>query len=174
MAKRTSPSEPQERPYKTTGLHLPADLWELLNRVAFERSRTKGGRASVSALLVGACGIIGFASWLGPEVPSRVALIAPWVPSWLRDGADIAAGALGIGLMICCVGLFRRSVTALRAAMVLLVASSLVHVVKGLDIEEAALCLAVAALLYTLRPALGDHPGDHEDADPDDWGAVDL
>jgi hypothetical protein len=52
MAKRTSPSEPQERPYKTTGLHLPADLWELLNRVAFERAKSKGGRASVSALLV--------------------------------------------------------------------------------------------------------------------------
>ena len=29
-----------------------ADQWELLNRVAFERARTKGGRASVSALLV--------------------------------------------------------------------------------------------------------------------------
>src|ERR1017187_10567142 len=52
MAKRTTASEPKERPYKTTGLHLPADLWELLNRVAFERARTRGGRASVSALLV--------------------------------------------------------------------------------------------------------------------------
>jgi len=52
MAKKTATSEPQERPYKTTGVHLPADLWELLNRVAFERARTKGGRASVSALLV--------------------------------------------------------------------------------------------------------------------------
>jgi hypothetical protein len=52
MAKRISPPETQERPYKTTGLHLPSDLWELLNRVAFERARTKGGRASVSALLV--------------------------------------------------------------------------------------------------------------------------
>ncbi len=52
MAKRKPPSEPKERRYKTTGLHLPADLWELLNRVAFERARTKGGRASVSALLV--------------------------------------------------------------------------------------------------------------------------
>jgi hypothetical protein len=53
MAKRTPPSEPQERPYKTTGLHLPADLWELLNRVAFYRAKDEGGRASVSALLVG-------------------------------------------------------------------------------------------------------------------------
>jgi hypothetical protein len=53
MAKKTAASEPSpERPYKTTGVHLPADLWELLNRVAFERARTRGGRASVSALLV--------------------------------------------------------------------------------------------------------------------------
>ncbi len=52
MAKKTVVPEPQERPYKTTGLHLPSDLWELLNRVAFERAKTRGGRASVSALLV--------------------------------------------------------------------------------------------------------------------------
>jgi uncharacterized protein (TIRG00374 family) len=119
----------------------------------------------VSALLVGAAGVIGFASWLGPEVPSRVTMLAEYVPSWLRDGADIAAGAMGIGLVICAVGLFRRSVTALRAAMVLLVASAIAHVLVGLDVEEAALCLAVAALLYSLRPALGDHVGDDE---PDD------
>lgn len=52
MAKQTAASSAKERPYKTTGVHLPADLWALLNRVAFERARTKGGRASVSALLV--------------------------------------------------------------------------------------------------------------------------
>jgi hypothetical protein len=52
MAKAKAVPDPKERPYKTTGVHLPADLWELLNRVAFERARTKGGRASVSALLV--------------------------------------------------------------------------------------------------------------------------
>jgi len=52
MAKQTAASEAKDRPYKTTGLHLTADQWELLNRVAFERTRNKGGRASVSALLV--------------------------------------------------------------------------------------------------------------------------
>jgi hypothetical protein len=52
MPKKTAVSEAKVRPYKTTGVHLPADLWELLNRVAFERARTQGGRASVSALLV--------------------------------------------------------------------------------------------------------------------------
>ena len=52
MPKKATADVLQERPYKTTGVHLPADLWELLNRVAFERARTRGGRASVSALLV--------------------------------------------------------------------------------------------------------------------------
>jgi hypothetical protein len=52
MAKKSIGPEPKERPLKTTGLHLPEELWVLLNRVAFERARTKGGRASVSALLV--------------------------------------------------------------------------------------------------------------------------
>jgi hypothetical protein len=52
MTKGVSAAAAKERPYKTTGLHLPEELWVLLNRVAFERARRNGGRASVSALLV--------------------------------------------------------------------------------------------------------------------------
>jgi hypothetical protein len=46
-------SKPPARTNKTTGINLPVEVWELLNRVAFERARRRGGRASVSALLVG-------------------------------------------------------------------------------------------------------------------------
>ena len=56
MTKRTVPSkaevEQSERTHKTTGINLPVEIWELLNRVAFERAKKYGGRASVSALLV--------------------------------------------------------------------------------------------------------------------------
>ena len=56
MAKRTAASKPQadsqETTFKTTGINLPTDIWELLNRVAFERAKKYGGRPSVSALLV--------------------------------------------------------------------------------------------------------------------------
>jgi hypothetical protein len=56
MAKRTAAAKPlPEKPeptYKTTGINLPLDIWELLNRVAFERSKKHGGRPSVSGLLV--------------------------------------------------------------------------------------------------------------------------
>lgn len=44
--------KPQGRTHRTTGINLPTETWELLRRVAFERSRRSGGRGSVSALLV--------------------------------------------------------------------------------------------------------------------------
>jgi hypothetical protein len=56
MAKPKQPAKPEpeepERTDKTTGINLPSDIWELLNRVAFERAKKFGGRPSVSALLV--------------------------------------------------------------------------------------------------------------------------
>ena len=52
QTKSTARTVPEERTHRTTGINLPADLWEMLNRVAFERSKKYGGRASVSALLV--------------------------------------------------------------------------------------------------------------------------
>jgi hypothetical protein len=51
-AKSAARTEPEQPGYKTTGINLPSDIWELLNRVAFERAKKFGGRPSVSALLV--------------------------------------------------------------------------------------------------------------------------
>jgi hypothetical protein len=42
----------EERTHRTTGINLPAEMWELLNRVAFERAKKYGGRPSVSKLFV--------------------------------------------------------------------------------------------------------------------------
>ena len=44
--------QPPERTHRTTGINLPIETWELLRRVAFERSRRGGGGGSLSALLV--------------------------------------------------------------------------------------------------------------------------
>lgn len=49
---RPTGSNSEERTHRTTGINLPTETWELLRRVAFERSRKSGGRGSVSALLV--------------------------------------------------------------------------------------------------------------------------
>ena len=56
MPKRTSTPKPApdqtERTHVTSGINLPVDVYQLLNRVAFARSLKVGGRPSVSALLV--------------------------------------------------------------------------------------------------------------------------
>jgi hypothetical protein len=54
MAKRPPKAEPerQERSHVTTGINLPISVYQLLNRVAFKRSLERGGRPSVSALLL--------------------------------------------------------------------------------------------------------------------------
>jgi hypothetical protein len=56
MPKRTVPAtsrpDAPESQYKTTGINLPLDIWELLNRVAFQRAKERGGRPGVSGLLV--------------------------------------------------------------------------------------------------------------------------
>ena len=56
MPKRTTPPKPApeqtERTHVTSGINLPVDVYELLNRVAFHRSLKKGGRPSVSGLIL--------------------------------------------------------------------------------------------------------------------------
>ena len=56
MPKRTTPSKPTpdqaERTHVTSGINLPVDIYQLLNRVAFARSLRVGGRPSVSGLIV--------------------------------------------------------------------------------------------------------------------------
>ncbi len=53
MTRRESTARPlDERTHRTTGINLPIEIWELLNRVAFVRAKKYGGRASVSALLL--------------------------------------------------------------------------------------------------------------------------
>ena len=51
-AKPAARVQAEQPGFKTTGINLPVDIWELLNRVAFERAKKYGGRPSVSALLV--------------------------------------------------------------------------------------------------------------------------
>jgi hypothetical protein len=51
-SKSPVPATEGERTNRTTGINLPVAMWEMLNRVAFERAKKYGGRPSVSALLV--------------------------------------------------------------------------------------------------------------------------
>jgi hypothetical protein len=57
MPKRKAPSKPQvpektERTHITSGINLPVEIYQLLNRAAYSRSLRVGGRPSMSAIIV--------------------------------------------------------------------------------------------------------------------------
>ena len=54
MPKASKPKAktPADRTHQTMGINLPLELWHLLHHVALKRSLHRGGRASVSAILV--------------------------------------------------------------------------------------------------------------------------
>lgn len=51
-ARPTGRTPVEERSHRTTGINLPSEMWEFLNRIAFQRAKKYGGRPSVSKLLV--------------------------------------------------------------------------------------------------------------------------
>ena len=55
MPKQPKPraKNPAKRTHQTMGINLPLDIWQLLHQVALNRALKRGGRASVSAILVG-------------------------------------------------------------------------------------------------------------------------
>lgn len=50
MADKTPAADLEERPHKTTGIHLPTGISELRDQVAWGHARAVGGRDCVSAL----------------------------------------------------------------------------------------------------------------------------
>ena len=50
-SKKSKRTTDEDREMTTTAIHFPVDQLNLLRAVAFARSRKRGGRASVSALL---------------------------------------------------------------------------------------------------------------------------
>jgi hypothetical protein len=48
----SSPDEKDREGSLTTAIHLPRQTWTLLRAVAFQRAQKRGGRASVSGLIV--------------------------------------------------------------------------------------------------------------------------
>lgn len=109
--------------------------------------------------LVALLGVVGMVSALSPALRVRMELIVDLLPRFVptvATGATLAAGLVLVGLAR---GLRRGKRRAWTAAVVLCAISAVLHVVKGLDVEEAALTTAVlVALLATADcfPAAAD------------------
>ncbi|HEY5334469.1 MAG TPA: phosphatidylglycerol lysyltransferase domain-containing protein [Mycobacteriales bacterium] len=103
------------------------------------------------ALLVLVAGVVDVISVLTPEIPDRLHDIAQVVTGPVVRSASAGALVLGIVLVLLAQGLRRRKRRAWIGALILLVLSAVLDVLKGLDVEEAALVLVVAGLLVAYR-----------------------
>jgi lysyl-tRNA synthetase class 2 len=104
---------------------------------AFPRAGRRDPAPRVAALLTLAAGVLNLVSALLPAERQRLDLLHRLVPGAVSRGATVVTAAAGVGLLLLAGGLRRRRRTAWLLAVVLLGGSAVLHLLKGLDFEEA-------------------------------------
>jgi lysyl-tRNA synthetase class 2 len=110
--------------------------------------------------LVGATSI---ASALSPAMAGRLRAVTSVLPDAAPTAASAATVMVGMAVIVLARGLRHRKRRAWQMAVVLTAAVTLLHLIKGLDVEEASLSAAVCALLVATGPAFTGQP------DPRSW-----
>lgn len=88
-----------------------------------------------------------------PSLKGRMGALSHIAPLPFIEASHIAASLVGTGLLLLAPGLYRRLDGAFVATRALLVAGALFSLVKGIDYEEASVCLLLAGLLQWTRAA---------------------
>ena len=88
-----------------------------------------------------------------PSLRARMGALASVVPLPFIEASHIAASLVGTGLLLLAPGLYRRLDGAFVATRALLLAGAAFSLAKGIDYEEAIVCLTLAALLQWTRGA---------------------
>jgi lysyl-tRNA synthetase class 2 len=101
--------------------------------------------------IVGFVGAVTLLSAVLPSIRDRTALINHTIPGVFPAAATTGAAAVGIMLMLLSRGLRRGKYRAWLLATVLTSLTVLLHLLKGLDVEEALLSTALLALLLSSR-----------------------
>lgn len=110
-----------------------------------------GLRAPVLGVLVAFVGVIGIVSALTPSLPRRLGMVEGMFDPKVVHLAAGTTALVGFVLLLLGRGIARRRRAAFVAALVLLVLSAATHLVKGLDVEETVIAVAVAVLLVRAR-----------------------
>ncbi len=106
---------------------------------------------AIAGALTAGSGLLGLVSGLTRESRPRVQALTQVVPGALTHAASSGTIVVGVLLLLLAHALRRRKRRAYRAVVVLLAASVVLHVVKGLDVEEALVTVAVLGWLVVYR-----------------------
>ena len=107
------------------------------------------------ALLTAAMGVVNVISAVIPAMRDRLRLLrllGEYSPFSIRAGGHLASALAGFALLLLSVSLWRRKQLGWLLTLLILIISIPVHLLKGLDYEEAAFAALLAGLLIYLRP----------------------
>lgn len=107
------------------------------------------------ALVVWLGGVLSLTSALLPEEHGRLHLLTDVVGDGVTSLATGTTVAVGIAMMLLSCGLRRRQRTAWAVGLALCVAATALHLLKGLDVEEATVTAALAVVLFLTRRQFG-------------------
>lgn len=116
-----------------------------------ERSLGEKWTVRFIALLTGLMGVINVLSAILPSWSSRLRLLERYSPLFVRQGGQLTVVLAGFALLLLARGLWRRKHTAWWITLFVLGISAISHLLKGLDIEEAALAASLAGWLIWQR-----------------------
>jgi phosphatidylglycerol lysyltransferase len=107
------------------------------------------------ALLTAAMGVVNVISAVLPSMRDRLRLLrllGEYSPFGIRAGGHLVSALAGFALLLLSVSLWRRKQLGWLLTLLILIISIPVHLLKGLDYEEATFAALLAGLLIYLRP----------------------
>ena len=113
----------------------------------------------VLACFVAVSGLIDVASAIMPAIDSRLTLVEDVTPTVVPHLASALVVPAGLMLVVLARGLWRRRRRAWQLTLALLVAAAVLHLLKGLDYEEAGVNMLLALALVARRHDFAG-PGD--------------
>src|SRR5579884_2372214 len=108
----------------------------------------------VRAFIAMATALAGFMNILSALFPAfhwRYLLLRDLVPVRVINDSDVATVLLGVVLILLANGLAKRHRRAMQLTLGVLALSAVLHITKGLDYEEALVCLGLAGILFSRR-----------------------
>lgn len=104
-----------------------------------------------ASFLTGLVGVINLLSAVTPSLPDRRNWLEPFFPFTVRAGGHFFAAVIGFMLLTLATNLLRRKRIAWLVTVGLLMVSIVIHLVKGLDVEESVLSGVLLFQLLVMR-----------------------
>ncbi len=103
------------------------------------------------ALLTAAMGVVNVLAAIRPSMEHRLRLLEQYSPLQVTHGGHLTSALAGFALLVLSSGLWRRKRVAWLLTLIVLLASIVTHLLKGLDYEEASLAAMLSAVLLIWR-----------------------